>query len=54
MNLIYETSITEAKGMPDFPGTDDYAVILTLNGLALNQEMLRQINKISAVHFWFI
>ena len=48
MNLIYETSIKEAKAMPDFTGTDDYEVTITLNGLVLNQEMLRLINKISA------
>jgi len=48
MNLIYETSIKESKAMPDFTGTDDNEVCLTLNGLVLNPVMLRLINKVSA------
>ena len=48
MNLIYETSIKESKAMPDFTGTDDNEVCLTLNGLLLNPAMLRLINKVSA------
>ena len=54
MNLIYETNLKEAKAMADFTGTDDYEVILTLNGLVLNQERLRLIDNNSAAHFWFI
>lgn len=48
MNLIYETSIKESKALPDFTGTDDNEVCLTLNGLLLNPAMLRLINKVSA------
>jgi len=46
MNLMYEWSIKEAKQLPDFKGTDDYCVCLTLNGLVLDKRMLLFINKI--------
>lgn len=46
MNLIYELSIREAKELPDFSGTDDYWVSITLNGLILDARMLPLINKI--------
>lgn len=46
MNLIYETSIKEAKALPSFVGTDDHEVRLTLNGLVLDKSMLLLINKI--------
>jgi len=46
MNLIYELSIKEAKSLPDFKGTDDHFVCITLNGLVLDKKMLLFINKI--------
>ncbi len=46
MNLIYELSIKEAKRLPDFSGTDDYFVKITLNGLILDKKMLLVINQI--------
>ena len=46
MNLIYELSIKEAKQLPDFTGTDDNFVSLTLNGLVLDTKMLSLINQI--------
>jgi ATP-dependent DNA helicase RecG len=46
MNLIYELSIMEAKSLPDFKGTDNYLVCITLNGLVLDKRMLILINKI--------
>ncbi len=46
MNIIYETSIKEAKQLPDFTGTDDSFVSLTLNGLVLDKKMLSLINRI--------
>lgn len=46
MNLIYELSIKEAKSLPDFRGTDDSFVSITLNGLVLDKKMLSLINKI--------
>lgn len=46
MNIIYETSIKEAKQLPDFAGTDDNFVNLTLNGLVLDKKMLSLINRI--------
>lgn len=46
MNLIYELSIMEAKQLPDFRGTDDSFVSITLNGLVLDKKMLSLINKI--------
>lgn len=46
MNIIFETSIKEAKRIPDFTGTDDNLVCLTLNGLIFDKKMLSLINKI--------
>lgn len=46
MNLIYELSIKEAKQLPDFSGTDDYFVQITLNGMVLDKKMLSVINQI--------
>ncbi len=46
MNLMYELSILEAKQLPDFKGTDDHFVSITLNGLVLDKKMLSLINKI--------
>ena len=46
MNIIFETSIKEAKQLPDFTGTDSNFVSLTLNGLVLDKKMLSLINKI--------
>ncbi|GHU76176.1 hypothetical protein FACS189461_3440 [Spirochaetia bacterium] len=46
MNLIYELSITEAKALPDFSGTDANLVRITLSGLVLDKNMLLLINKI--------
>ena len=46
MNLMYELSIMEAKQLPDFTGTDDSFVSLTLNGLVLDKQMLSVINRI--------
>ena len=48
MNLIYELSIKEAKALPDFRGTDDHFVFITLNGLILDKRMLLLINKIGS------
>jgi ATP-dependent DNA helicase RecG len=46
MNLIYELSIKEAKSLPDFRGTDDNFVRITLNGLVLDKRMLSLTNII--------
>ena len=46
INLMYEISIMEAKQLPDFTGTDDSFVCLSLNGLVLDKRMLSLINKI--------
>lgn len=46
MNLIYELSIKEAKQLPDFTGTDDNFVSITLNGLVIDTNMLSVINRI--------
>ena len=46
MNIIYESCIKEAKSLPDFTGTDDSFVSLTLNGLVLDKKMLSVINRI--------
>lgn len=41
-----ELSVKEAKPLPDFSGTDDSFVSITLNGLVLDTKMLSVINKI--------
>lgn len=46
MNLIYELSIQEAKGLPDFQGTDAYQVRLTLHGLVLDPQLLKMLRDI--------
>lgn len=46
MNLIYELSIKEAKQLPDFTGTDQDFVRITLNGLIIDTKMLSLINRI--------
>lgn len=47
MNLMFELSVQEAKPLPDFAGTDDYFVSVTLNGLIIDKAMLSLINRIS-------
>lgn len=46
MNLMFELSVREAKALPDFTGTDDNSVRITLNGLVLDQRMLTAIKRI--------
>lgn len=46
MNLMYELGVREAKGLPDFTGTDDDFVNLTLNGIVLDKNMLSVIRRI--------
>ncbi len=46
MNLMFELSVQEAKPLPDFTGTDDFFVIVTLNGLIIDKAMLSVINRI--------
>lgn len=46
LNLIFELSITEAKALPDFSGSDADLVRLTLNGIVLDNNILTLINKI--------
>ena len=47
MNLMFELSVQEAKPLPDFTGTDDFFVSVTLNGLIIDKAMLSVINQIS-------
>lgn len=47
MNLMFELSVQEAKPLPDFTGTDDFFVSVTLNGLIIDKTMLLVINRIS-------
>lgn len=47
MNLMFELSVQEAKPLPDFTGTDDFFVSVTLNGLIIDKAMLSVINRIS-------
>ena len=47
MNLIYETSIKEAKPLPDFSGSDISFVMMTINGKVINSDMLAFISKVN-------
>ena len=47
MNLMFELSVQEAKPLPDFSGTDEFFVCVTLNGLIIDKAMLSVINRIS-------
>lgn len=47
MNLMFELSVQEAKPLPDFTGTDEFFVIVTLNGLIIDKAMLPVIKRIS-------
>ena len=47
MNLMFELSVQEAKPLPDFTGTDDFCVSVTLNGLIIDKTMLSVINRIN-------
>ena len=46
LNILFETSVRDAKPLPDFTGTDNNFVFLTLNGLILDKRMLSLINRI--------
>ena len=46
MNLIYETSIKEAKALPDFEGTDDYSVHLTLGATIVDNTIIKLFKEI--------
>lgn len=46
MDLMYELCVRESKELPDFFGSDDYMVKLTLNGLILDKRLLVFIKKI--------
>lgn len=45
---MFEETIREGKQKPDFFGTDEYEVRLTLNGEIQNPEFLRFLEKVSA------
>ncbi len=47
MNLMFELSVQEAKPLPDFTGTDNFFVSVTLNGLIIDKAMLSVIKRIS-------
>jgi ATP-dependent DNA helicase RecG len=46
MNLMYELSIKESKPTPDFTGTDQYQVTLTLNGEVQDPRFLQFLEKV--------
>lgn len=46
MNRIYETCIKESKPEPDFEGTDENHVWLTLHGIVRNPEFLHFLEKL--------
>ena len=46
MNLIFERSIQQGKSIPDFSGTDDYQVAISLNGQVQDTKFLQYLEKI--------
>jgi len=46
MNLMFELSIQESKPTPDFTGTDQYQVILNLNGEVQDPRFLQFLEKV--------
>lgn len=46
MNLIFERSICQSKPLPDFKGTSDHEVRITLNGTVGNPAFIRFLEKI--------
>ncbi len=46
MNLIFEKCIKESKDLPDFSGTDDFRVFLTLQGEINDPQFLRFLEKV--------
>ena len=46
MNLMFELSIKESKQMPDFTGTDQYQVVLNLNGEVQDPRFLQFLEKV--------
>lgn len=50
MNLIFERSIIQSKPLPDFKGTSDHEVRLTLHGTVGNPAFIRFLEKIG--HEW--
>jgi ATP-dependent DNA helicase RecG len=47
VNLMFEQSIQQGKLPPDFTGTDQYGVTVTMNGLVLDVQFLEYLQKIS-------
>jgi ATP-dependent DNA helicase RecG len=45
MNLMYELAVMEAKPLPDFTGSDEYYIMLTLNGQVYDPLMLALVKK---------
>ncbi|MBW2552811.1 MAG: putative DNA binding domain-containing protein [Deltaproteobacteria bacterium] len=46
MNLMFELSIQESKPTPDFSGTDQYQVVLTLSGEVQDPRFLQFLEKV--------
>jgi len=46
MNLMFELSIKESKSTPEFTGTDQYQVVLTLNGEVRDPRFLQFLEKV--------
>ena len=46
MNLMFELSIQESKPTPDFTGTDQYQVVLSLNGEVQDPRFLQFLEKV--------
>ena len=46
MNLMFELSIQESKPTPDFTGTDQYQVVLNLNGEVQDPSFLQFLQKV--------
>jgi len=47
-NVMFETAIRESKPLPDFSGTDDHQVMLTLQGAVQDEGFLRFLERVGA------
>lgn len=48
MNLMFETSIRESKRTPNFSGSDQYQVVLTLDGQVRDPRFLEYLEKVGS------
>jgi ATP-dependent DNA helicase RecG len=51
MNRIYETCVRNSNALPDFKGTDDYQVSVTLRGVVEDPKFVAMLSKVAGEEF---